>query len=271
VSIITVVRNAAGPLAETIKSVRAQTYSGIEFIVVDGASTDGTLEVVRSAGIDRWISEPDTGLYDAMNKGKRLARGDFAMFVNSGDTFVDDDVMTRFVSAVSDRGKLYFGRVRLTDCTGKLSWEVPIMSKKRLMPPKSYLPHHQSILYPRQFFSIYDYDPAMGYRADVQYTSKACRMLEREFINLTLIHSRLGGLTSRAITSLAELREEITKETALARHIAADTGNLLRLIDVTIGTFVKYLASKAGGLPLVHRLMYTKQVMRRWVTSIGGE
>jgi glycosyltransferase involved in cell wall biosynthesis len=271
VSIITVVRNAVDALAKTIQSVRAQTYHGIDFIVVDGASTDGTEQIIRTGGIDQWISEPDRGLYDAMNKGKRLARGDFAMFVNAGDTFVDDDALMQMTSAITDVAKLYFGKVRLTDCTGKLSWEVPLLRKGGSVPPKSYLPHHQSILYPRHFFSLFDYDPSMGYRADVHFTSKACHHLERRFLNVTLIESKLGGLSSRPITSLSELRSEMSKETAFARHISAETGSRLHLIDVGMGTIVKYVASKTGGLPLVHRLMYTKQVMRSWMNSIGGE
>lgn len=273
VSLITVVRNAAAALVETIRSVRAQTYSGIEFVVVDGASTDGTSEVVRNSAseIDKWVSELDKGLYDAMNKGKRMASGDFAMFVNAGDTFVTDRAISEMIACVTDLDTLYFGKVRITDCTGKLSWEVPMRRRRSPVPPRSYLPHHQSIFYPRCFFSRYDYDPAMGYRADAHYTGQACQMLKREFTNVPLIQSTLGGISSRAITSVAELRKELAMETALARHIAGGTGNYLQLIDVGTGTVVKYLASKAGGLPLVHRLMYTKQVMRSWVNSISGE
>jgi putative colanic acid biosynthesis glycosyltransferase len=270
-SIITVVRNAADALAMTIASVRAQTYPDIEFVVVDGASTDGTSELLRerASQIDKWTSEPDRGLYDAMNKGKRMASGDFAMFVNAGDTFVNDQAVSQMFVRVKDLNTLYFGKVRIVDCTGKLTWEVPLLRRKSL-PPRSYLPHHQSIFYPRQFFTSHDYDPDMGYRADAEYTGKACRMLEREFVPVTLIESKLGGLTSRAITSLAELRKEIVMETALARHVAANTGNRFQLIDVGTGAVVKYLASKIGGLPLVHRLMYTKHVTKSWVTSIWG-
>src|SRR6478672_11457802 len=92
VSIVTVVRNASRQLADTIESVRRQTYPSVEYIVVDGASTDSTADVLRRnlPKIDKWISEPDSGIYDAMNKGKAMASGAFAMFVNAGDTFVDD-------------------------------------------------------------------------------------------------------------------------------------------------------------------------------------
>ena len=270
-SIITVVRNAAEPLRQTIESVRRQTYPRIEFIVVDGASSDGTLDVLsaNASKVDRWISEPDKGLYDAMNKGKAMASGDFAMFVNAGDIFVDDDAIANMAVQVTDFDTLYFGKVRITDCTGALSWEVPVTGKRHTLSV-SYLPHHQSIFYPRRFFTATDYDPDMGYRADAHYTDRACRQLHGEFTNITLIQTTLGGTSSRVITSIAELRREIVMETALARHIAATTGKRFPLMDVTASAIVKYLASKTGGLPLVHRLMYTKHVVRSWIGSISG-
>jgi putative colanic acid biosynthesis glycosyltransferase len=263
-SVITVVRNAASQLAATIESVRRQTYQPIEFIVVDGASSDGTTNVLRqhASRIDKWISEPDRGLYDAMNKGKTMATGDFAMFVNAGDTFVDDHVVASMMAQAREGGVLYFGKVRLVDCTGRLSWEVPILRSGREQPPVSYLPHHQSVFYPRSYYLSHDYDSSMGYRADVRFTEIACRMLPRHFTNVTTIESTLGGTSSRAITSIAELRKEIVKETAYARYVAATTGDRTRLIDVTSSLLVKYLASKAGGAPLVHRLMFVKHAIK---------
>src|SRR5438874_1070953 len=233
-SIITVVRNASAALAETIESVRAQTYSPLEFVVVDGASTDGTVDVMRSNGnvIAKWISEPDEGLYDAMNKGKALVTGDFAMFVNAGDRFVNSVAISQMMTHVTEPDTLYFGKVRLVDCTGRLSWEVPSVARRSLRPPQSYLPHHQSIFYPSRVYRGLDYKPQMGYRADAEYTTRALQASRREFTNVLLIESRLGGLSSREIKTLDELRREIGLETALARHISAETGRRRELIEV---------------------------------------
>jgi glycosyltransferase involved in cell wall biosynthesis len=90
ITVVTVVRNGEAMLEETILSVINQTYQNIEYIIVDGASTDGTLDIVRKYEdrIDYWISEPDEGIYDAMNKGIRLAIGEFIGFLNSGDSYV---------------------------------------------------------------------------------------------------------------------------------------------------------------------------------------
>jgi len=97
VSIITVVRNDAAGLARTMDSVAAQDYGQIEYVVIDGGSTDGTLQVLkeRRAEVSRWISEPDGGIYDAMNKGARLALGEYVCFMNAGDCFASPNTVTR--------------------------------------------------------------------------------------------------------------------------------------------------------------------------------
>jgi len=89
ITIITVCLNSAKTIAQTIKSVRDQQYDEIEYIVIDGGSTDGTLDIIRENEdiISYWISEPDRGLYDAMNKGIKLARGELTMFLNSDDWY----------------------------------------------------------------------------------------------------------------------------------------------------------------------------------------
>lgn len=93
ISVITVVRNGEQCIEKTIQSVLHQTYKNIEYIVVDGASTDNTLKIIRKFDhkIDKIVSEPDKGIYDAMNKGWRLATGDYVLFMNGGDRFYQDD------------------------------------------------------------------------------------------------------------------------------------------------------------------------------------
>jgi glycosyltransferase involved in cell wall biosynthesis len=89
VSVITVVLNDAEGLQQTISSVRGQTYDRIEYVVVDGASTDGTLGVIEanSSAISKRISEPDKGIYDAMNKGVSVSTGEWIVMLNAGDIF----------------------------------------------------------------------------------------------------------------------------------------------------------------------------------------
>lgn len=104
ISIITVSYNSDKTIKETIQSVASQTHKDIEYIVIDGESTDGTLEIVKSFGgvVSRLVSEPDAGIYDAMNKGLSLATGEVVGFLNSDDFFQDSQVVAMISEAMSD-------------------------------------------------------------------------------------------------------------------------------------------------------------------------
>lgn len=97
VSVVTVVKNGEKYLEETIKSVINQTYTNIEYIIVDGGSTDNTLEIIQKYKnkIDYWISENDKGIYDGMNKGIDLAKGEWVIFINAGDKFYKNNIVER--------------------------------------------------------------------------------------------------------------------------------------------------------------------------------
>lgn len=107
VTVITVAFNAENSIGDTLDSVATQLHPDIEHIVVDGASTDGTLEVIKRHGqhVSRLVSEPDHGIYDAMNKGLRLATGDIIGFLNADDVYADTGVLAR-VSAAMEAGRL---------------------------------------------------------------------------------------------------------------------------------------------------------------------
>ena len=109
VTVITVCRNHAKGLEKTIQSVESQTWQEKEFLVIDGASTDGTMEVIRQheGSITQWISEPDLGIYDAMNKGVRLAQGQWIIFMNTGDTFASADTLQRVFQEPQEADVIY--------------------------------------------------------------------------------------------------------------------------------------------------------------------
>jgi glycosyltransferase involved in cell wall biosynthesis len=111
VTVITVVYNGEETLEGTVLSVINQTYQNIEYIVVDGASKDGTLEIIKKYqdGIDFWISEEDRGIYDAMNKGIDLSHGDWINFMNAGDYFYSSETVAGFIRTNPDRNAHYYG------------------------------------------------------------------------------------------------------------------------------------------------------------------
>lgn len=140
-SIITVTYNAEAVLEDTIQSVISQTYHHVEYILVDGASKDGTLSIIDRYRdrITRIVSEPDKGLYDAMNKGIRLATGDYLCFLNAGDSFHEDDTLQQMVHSIS-------GSELPTCCTAKRSWWIrkATSSACAASPPRKCLPGEAS-------------------------------------------------------------------------------------------------------------------------------
>ena len=108
-SIITINRNNADGIEKTMASVLAQTFTGFEYVVVDGASTDGSVEVIRRFSEKfgdriKWVSEPDKGIYNAMNKGMRMAAGEYVQILNSGDCLASNDVTERMLNELEKQG-----------------------------------------------------------------------------------------------------------------------------------------------------------------------
>lgn len=120
ISVVTVCFNSAETLESTILSVINQTYPDVEYIVIDGGSTDGTVDIIKKYAhrIAYWVSEPDNGIYDAMNKGVRAATGDYMNFMNAGDCFYDNRVIERCVPYLKTDPDVAFGSVYGINPTG---------------------------------------------------------------------------------------------------------------------------------------------------------
>jgi glycosyltransferase involved in cell wall biosynthesis len=118
-SVITIVFNDAKHIERTMLSVLGQNYSNIEYILIDGLSTDGTLEIIKKYGdrISKLISEKDEGIYDAMNKGLAFATGDYVVFMNSGDEFYDKNTIAD-VFASGDDADIYYGETEMINEQG---------------------------------------------------------------------------------------------------------------------------------------------------------
>lgn len=156
ITIITVVYNGAAFLEKTILSVINQTYDNVEYIIIDGGSYDGTIDIVKKYEdkIYYWVSEQDDGIYDAMNKGITLAHGDWIVFLNSGDSFCDNDILENiFPKNMTLSAEIIYGNTKVR------------VSNKTLKPPriinKKYFFYqnicHQSIFFKRGVFTKYGY------------------------------------------------------------------------------------------------------------------
>lgn len=210
-SVITVTYNAAAVLEDTIQSVITQTYHHVEYIIVDGGSTDGTLDIVAQYRdrIATIVSEPDKGLYDAMNKGMRLATGDYLCFLNAGDSFHEDDTLQSIAHSLtgSTLPDVIYGQTELVDSEGHF------VRMRRLSAPehldwKSFkqgmLVCHQAFFAKRALAEPYD----LRYRFSADF-DWCIRVMKRAHTlhntHLTLIDYLEEGMTTRnRRTSLRE-------------------------------------------------------------------
>ena len=212
VSIITAVKNERSGLEKTIQSVVAQTHHHIEHIVIDGASTDGTMELLQeyekkifptpsSPLTLKWISEPDSGIYQAMNKGIARATGNYVLFLNAGDTLIDPDVVGKLVRHIGNSGgaELYHGLMQIQGSSHISGEEFAVMRQWKLF---FWNVPHPAILYRRDLFAKYG-----GYKEDTRIAG------DYEFLLRLLIASSVGSryvpltITSFDINGLSALPE----------------------------------------------------------------
>lgn len=135
-SIITVVFNGARLLPGTIESVRRQSYPNIEYIIIDGGSKDGTPEIIRQYAEQmpnlRWISEKDKGLYDAMNKGLRMATGDYVWFLNGGDHLHNEHTVSGVAALAGPQTDVLYGETLLVDEDRRPAGAMSELSTRRI-------------------------------------------------------------------------------------------------------------------------------------------
>lgn len=165
ITVITVVFNGAKFLEEAIQSVINQTYPNVEYIIIDGGSTDGTIEIIQKYehAIDYWVSEKDEGIYDAMNKSMSLAGGNWIFFLGADDKFYSEFTIENTASLMSLSNSIYYGNVTLSK-TG-LTYGGKF-SKYKLMQQNIC---HQSIFYPAIIYKNKCYDTAYKLLADYKY------------------------------------------------------------------------------------------------------
>lgn len=219
VSIITIVYNRKQDLQATFESVFAQSYSNIEYIVVDGASNDGTLDLIESYSdkISYWRSEPDKGLYDAMNKGLSLAQGDFVWFMNAGDLIFENDTTERIIQKAGREVDVYFGETMMFDETGK-EWGIRSQITNQVLPKKlgwrslskGMVVCHQSILVKRGIAPEYILDHPFS--ADIDWVIKSLKAAD-QIVNTDQILSRylMGGFSKKNLFKSWADRYDILK------------------------------------------------------------
>ena len=198
ISIITISYNSARYIQQTIRSVASQTYPNKEYIIIDGGSTDGTIDIIRrfEDNIEKWVSEPDNGIADAMNKGLALATGDFVIFLHSDDYFVDENVLSIASACLSSNFEIFLFNIFLSNNKGNrffrprgFNWWLNLKTGV----------YHQSVICTRTLFKrIGNFDTAFRVAMDYDFFLRAYRVgVKTKKIDLPLSVMRLCGVSTQ--------------------------------------------------------------------------
>ncbi|MFK7810790.1 MAG: glycosyltransferase family 2 protein [Saprospiraceae bacterium] len=246
ISIITVVYNSASLLGLTMHSVFKQDYPNIEYIIVDGASSDGTVTLIQEQEekISKWISEPDKGLYDAMNKGIDLATGDFIWFMNAGDTIPAASTVSKMIAQCDANTDVIYGEVMLvnearepqgtrSECTTQqlpqnLNWKSlrygMVVCHQGFLPKRSLVPKYQMD----------------NLSADIYWVIECLKKSKKATnTNMIVANYLMGGLSkNRHQQSLKDRYAILQKQYGYFPNLAAHSWIILRAV------WAKYIQKK---------------------------
>ncbi|WP_310438745.1 glycosyltransferase family 2 protein [Sulfuricurvum sp.] len=219
ISIITVVYNNKSTIKDAIESVLSQTYQNIEYIIVDGASTDGTVEIIQNYGdkITTFISEKDKGIYDAMNKGLKLATGDIVGILNSDDFYIDNHVISKVIQIFQDNpvDSMFADLVYVHP--NNLEKIVRYYDSSHFSPKKfayGWMPAHPTFFIKREIYKKYgyfktDYKIAADYELLARFLGKL--KISYFYYKSPIVKMRTGGISTNNFKSNYILNKEILR------------------------------------------------------------
>ena len=244
-SVVTITYNAAAVLRPTLDSVMMQDYPNVEHLIIDGASTDETLAIAKAyqkqsdeaenGHIVKIQSEPDKGLYDAMNKGLRLATGDYIVFMNAGDRFPEADTLDKVMLAAvvgdgEERPAVLFGNTDIIDDKGNFLYH------RRLSPPErltwrsfryGMVVCHQAFYARTDIARSLPYDTTFRYSADVDWCIRVMKEGERQHLLLRNIHAVVANYMEEGQTTIHHKDSLKERFEVMRRHYGLLTTVLL--------------------------------------------
>ncbi|KAB7887405.1 glycosyltransferase family 2 protein [Poseidonibacter ostreae] len=245
-SIVTINYNNAIGLSFTVDSVKNQTYENIEFIIIDGNSKDDSVEIIKKNqyAISYWISEPDKGIYDAMNKGIKKATGDFILFLNSGDIFYNENVLKNTASYIDSKECTYFCRAKSK--YNNTSWLYPSQNINSEDDIKTWLdnnePNHQAMFFPKEFYQSNLYDLSFKIMGDADYKHRCMNNFKPQFIDIVSTIFEMGGVSSnpkKFKVVLTQIKERIKVDFKYKKKYSS-------LLITPIKFLMKFILNKIG-------------------------
>ena len=272
ITIITVCYNAIQNIESTILSVISQTYKNVEYIVIDGNSNDGTIDIIKkySNSIDKWVSEPDKGIYDAMNKGIKMASGDWLNFMNAGDVFYSNDTIENIVEDFTDAAIVYGYVIRDLGRKSFSAHGITCSSPKIIDFINSSFQHQACFIDKRMFDQYGGYSTELRLAADSKFFFDvvAINHEKTKYINMPIAIFNMDGASTRNAAVYKEERELFLRQ-YLGNEIYDNLYelHLYRSIAAVRGLFV-FLAF-TNSLPIVisvkKRLRELKNIIKNFI------
>ena len=248
VTIVTIVLNGENFLEKTINSVLTQTYENIEYIVIDGGSQDGTVDIIRrfDLQINHWISESDKGISDAMNKGIKLSSGILVQHLHAGDKLMSNDTISQIVASYCNEDwRWCFGNQQLIDSEENFVCSFyPPKFRRWLLNSVNIIPHatvfaERSLFEEAGYFNN-DYKCAMDYHLWLRFS----KIIEPKQFDFFIAKFLLGGRSSNIQLALSEenkVREELLSDSIIRRFLDITIVTIRYIKNkLNITTFVKY-------------------------------
>lgn len=237
-SIITVCFNAKKTISLCIESVLSQDYKDFEYIIIDGSSNDGTKEILKAYGgrISKIISEPDNGIYDAMNKGLALAQGDWILFLNSDDLLYEIRTLSNAAQFLIDREKNYYGIAEV------VYQGMPLYRKPNKLTPINFaneLPIHQTVFISK-LYKDKRFDTRCKISADSIYLYELNKESNFHFIPVCVASFSLGGASSW-YPNLSKYRTHLREH---IKFLSIKNSSISSKIYIIFAFTLKYLLSK---------------------------
>ncbi len=218
ISVVTVCYNASNTILRTLASVQAQTYVNLEYIVIDGGSTDGTPDLIRASEcqVDTLVSEKDKGMYDALNKGIALCNGSIIGLLHADDVFASPDVLKRIAHAFQTHPGIQavIGDIQFQNAEGKT---IRTYSSSRWKPSDfrwGYMPPHPSFYCRKECFDRHgtyrlDFEIAADYELLIRFLW--VHRLAFQYIPMVTVRMLIGGKSTRGLQSTLVINREIAK------------------------------------------------------------
>jgi hypothetical protein len=246
ITVITVVYNGAKYLEDTIKSVINQTYPNVEYIIIDGGSTDGTIDIIKKYEdyIDYWVSEPDKGIYDAMNKGIDLTAGQWINFMNAGDRFYDENLIEEIFSKDIKKNVFIYGNAILMPLSiiqKQENWHLDIL--KRII--------HQSIFTPLTCLKKKKFNLKYRIMADYDLIRYCINESKVVYIDKIICYYDYNGVSSKPLFYYFHEYLEISKK--YSSNMIEKFKIYLHIIPRVIYSVIRFQINHIGGYIANHK------------------